>query len=322
MFDRDYVLRQIDVELAYGIRDFEITGGEPSECDDLRYYCQYIKNKSPDSRIAVITNGGLWRSDVWDLIDEVLISYHLDRNPDVYDKDIFPLGTTFDKVMNTVEKANGSSVIVRTNTVVGQFNIDRLDAIVDDIIRHFRPQIVNFLPVNLFEESERNGMSGYIDYVKLRPILKRNIDKIREMLPNALVFARYMPFCDMDGYEQHIVGTLQHMYDFFDWNIELCGQNILQLLNHFVNNDDILRHLGEFGSRTRRNAIQAIQSSYEKPVRCLGCRYFMICDGVERTDSHILCGQVHTSKGKMITDFMEFIGNATEKRYEQLYGRR
>lgn len=81
------------------------------------------------------------------------------------------------------------------------FNFDILDDIVDDIIEYIYPKIVNFLPVNLFDESEKNGMSGYIDYVRLRPILKRNIDKLREKLPDSLVFTRYMPFCDMKGYE-------------------------------------------------------------------------------------------------------------------------
>lgn len=321
MFDGEYVLRQIDVELAYGIKDFEITGGEPSECDNLRSYCQYIKEKSPDSKIAVITNGGLWRSDVWDLIDEVLISYHLSRKSMNYDHEIFPLGSTFDKVMKTVEKARESSVMVRTNTVVGSFNLDLLDDIVDDIVECLKPRIVNFLPVNLFEESEENGMSGYIDYVRLRPIMKRNMDKIREKLPDSLLFARYMPFCDMEGYEMHIVGTLQHMYDFFDWNIELCGQNILQYLDRYKDDKDILKHLGTFGSRTRENALLTIHSSYEKPLKCLGCRYFMICDGVEKTRNHVLFDQVRPMKGKMVTDFMEFMGNVTEKEYDRFYGR-
>lgn len=255
------------------------------------------------------------------MIDEVLISYHLDRKSPDYNHNIFPLGSTFDKVLKTVEKARKNSIVIRTNTVIGRFNLDVLDYIVDDIISYLRPKIVNFLPVNLFDESEKNGMSGYIDYVRLRPVLKRNIGKLREKLQDSLVFVRYMPFCDMEGYEQHIAGTLQHMYDFFDWNIELCGQNILQYLGKYESNDDVLKYLGRFGSRTKQKALQAIQSSYEKPLKCLGCKYFMICDGVEKTDSHILFDQVRPSAGKMITDFMEFIGNATEKTYVQLYGR-
>lgn len=137
-----------------------------------------------------------------------MISYHLDRKSIDYDRNIFPLGGTFDKVLKTVEKAHENSVVIRTNTVIGGFNLDVLDYIVDDIISYIRPKIVNFLPVNLFDESEKNGMSGYIDYVRLRPTLKRNIDKLREKLPESLVFVRYMPFCDMEGYEQHIAGTL------------------------------------------------------------------------------------------------------------------
>ena len=320
MFDRDYVLRQIDVELAYGIKDFEITGGEPSECNNLRYYCQYIKEKSPNSKIAVITNGGLWKNDIWDLIDEVLISYHLNKDSQDYDKSMFPLGSTFEKVMKTVEKARANNVIVRTNTVIGSFNFHNINDIIDDIIKYFKPDIINFLPVNLFSESDINGMSNYIDYVKLRPILKTQIDKIRKDLPKTLICVRYMPFCDMEGYEKYILGTLQHMYDFFDWNIELCGLNILQLIDQYSKNEDILKYLGKFGSTTHKNAIATIHLSYEKPSKCLGCKYFMICDGVEKTKDHILFNQVVPSRGSLITDFMQFIGNSTERKYKELYG--
>ena len=208
LFDREYVLRQIDLLIQYGITDFEITGGEPSECDDLRFYCDYIKEKLPNSKIAVITNGGLWKCDVWDIINEVLISYHLDKKPVNYNKDIFPLGTTYEKVIKTVEKARENQVLIRTNTVIGSFNIDRIEYIVDDLIKDIQPEIINFLPVNLFDEAEKFGMEKYIDYSKLRPILKKSIDIIEKRLPKSLIFVRFMPFCDMEGYEQHIVGTL------------------------------------------------------------------------------------------------------------------
>ena len=59
MFDLDFIKRQIDFEYDYGIRDFEITGGEPSEYRLLREVCEYIKFKGEKCRIAVITNGGL-----------------------------------------------------------------------------------------------------------------------------------------------------------------------------------------------------------------------------------------------------------------------
>ena len=77
MFDFDFIRRQIDFKYAYGIRDFEISGGEPSEYAELRRICEYIKQKDSNSKIAIITNGGLWKSQIWDIIDEVLVSYHI-----------------------------------------------------------------------------------------------------------------------------------------------------------------------------------------------------------------------------------------------------
>ena len=77
MFDFDFIRRQIDFKYEYGIRDFEISGGEPSEYAELRRICEYIKQKDSNSKIAIITNGGLWKSQIWDIIDEVLVSYHI-----------------------------------------------------------------------------------------------------------------------------------------------------------------------------------------------------------------------------------------------------
>lgn len=111
--------------------------------------------------------------------------------------------------------------MIRTNTVLGTFNLNNIGRIVDDLI-FFRPKIINFLPVNLF--SEATNMVNYINYRELRPILKKSIDLISDRLPGTLVFIRYMPFCDMEGYEQHIVGHLQHVYDWFDWNREIDGE--------------------------------------------------------------------------------------------------
>ena len=162
MFDFETIKKQIDFEYAYGIRDFEITGGEPSEYSQLRKVCQYIKQKSPTSKIAIITNGGLWKTDVWDLIDEVLVSYHTCKDNSLLDKEIFPLGSTYDKVKKTIDKAHDMHKLVRTNTVCATFNLQCLDKIVDDLIS-FKPAIINFLPVNLFDQA-KNEMEKYIDY--------------------------------------------------------------------------------------------------------------------------------------------------------------
>lgn len=296
MFDFRKITKQIDFEYDYGIRDFEITGGEPSEYTQLHDICQYIKNKDHNSKIAVITNGGLWKSDVWDIIDEVLVSYHIGRNS-IYDKTIFPLGCTWDKVKKTVDAARAHNMLVRTNTVIAMFNINGLDSVADDIIE-LKPDIVNFLPVNLFDQAE--SMSQYIDYSQLRVNIKHIIDRFAAQL-HSMIFIRYMPFCDMEGYEQHIVGNLQHIYDWFDWNRELDGTKMLSMIEQY---NKSLAELGKYGSTSLDQALQIQKTFYIKNRECMKCKYCLICDGVENKQK--LLKYIKPTKGKLVTNIMQY----------------
>lgn len=300
MFDFDKIKQQIDFEYEYGIRDFEITGGEPSEYENLRKVCQYIKEKSSTSKIAIITNGGLWKSDIWDVIDEVLISYHTCQDNKLLDKTIFPLGSTYYKTKKTIDLAHKLNKVVRTNTVCATFNLSFLDKIVDDLIS-FKPKIINFLPVNLFDQA-KTEMNKYIDYNAFRQIIKVQIDKIKAKL-NCEINIRYMPFCDMEGYEQYIVGQLQHIYDEHDWNREIGGTNLLQLV---ANKEISLKKLGKYGSTSIQSVFETRKQLYEKSSKCLTCKFQLICDGIEKTENHSLLNQVIPTKGKIIKNFMEF----------------
>lgn len=312
MFELEYIKKQIDFEYEYGIRDFEITGGEPSEHKSIVEICDYIKNKDSNSKIAIITNGGLWNRPIWDKIDEVLISYHLSKNPLLVDTKMFPCGTTYSKVNKTVEVAKTNNVLLRTNTVIGTFNLDDIDNIVSDLIE-FKPKIINFLPVNLFDEAKI--MCSYIDYHKLRVVIKKQIDRIKNKLPDTLVFIRYMPFCDMEGYEKHIVGHLQHIYDWFDWNRELDGIGILDMIKQ--NPKDVL---GRYGSKSVDVCFDQRNGLYEKSNKCLLCKYNIICDGVERSEGRLL-NQIISSSGTMIKNPMEYIRDTTYKLYSDIYGK-
>lgn len=295
MFDFEIIKQQIDFEYQYGIRDFEITGGEPSEYIELRKVCEYIKQKDSNSKIAIITNGGLWKLDIWDLIDEVLVSYHTCMDNSLLDKNIFPLGSTYEKVKKTIDLAHSLNKIVRTNTVCATFNLKYLDKIVDDLIK-FKPHIINFLPVNLFDNTDIH-IEQCIDYTLLRKQLKILIDKIKNNLINIHINIRYMPFCDMQGYEQHILGQLQHIYDNYDWNKELDGINLLNMIKYPKQS---LYNLGKYGSTSIKSALQTRQFFYEKINKCLKCKYYIICDGVEKVKDHILINQIQPSYGSII----------------------
>lgn len=317
MFPKNYVLRQIDLELSYGITDFEITGGEPSECKDLVFYCKYIKTKLPNAKIAVITNGNLYKIfDIWNYIDEVLISYHISKNDSYIDKHIFPLGHTYNQVKKTIDLAKKYKKIIRTNTVLGTFNIRNIDLITGDLI-DFQPDIINFLPINLFDNA--NDMDNYINYSQMRPLLKKSINKLRLSLKNTLLFIRFMPFCDMDGYEQYIIDSWQHMFDWFDWNPELCGYYLIEYLEKYKSNDEILNYLGKFGSRSFERSYDCIKQHYEKNEKCLTCKYYIICDGVEKTITHHLLKDIVPCKGKIIKNPMFYLQNTIYDKYKAYY---
>lgn len=312
MFDISKITEQIDFEYAYGIRDFELTGGEPAEHTQLREVCEYIKNKDNSSKIAVITNGSLYAANVWDLIDEVLVSYHISKNPIAYDKNMFPKGSTWNKVKKTVDKAKASNVLVRTNTVVGTFNLNMLNDIVSDLIE-LQPRIVNFLPVNIFDQAA--DMSSYIDYNKLRPLLKAAIDALKQNISDVDIYVRYMPLCEMEGYEKHILGQVQHIYDWFDWNRELDGTHILDL----VKDQNLALHkLGNYGSTSLNAALNIRSNFYDKPKQCISCKFYLICDGIEKTNNICLDKYAKPVHGKLITNPFQYF-QPNYALYNQLY---
>ena len=87
-----------------------------------------------------------------------------------------------------------------------------------------------------------------------------------------------MPFCDMEGYEQYIVGTLQHIYDKYDWSIELSG---IQLLN-IIENKNLQKSLGKYGSTSIFTALKMRNIFYMKTSKCNICKYNILCDGIEK----------------------------------------
>ena len=311
MFDLSFIQKQVLFLHEYGVEDYEITGGEPGEHKQLEEICKFIKQVNPSAKVAVITNGSIFIRDIFGIADEVLISYHLSKKSSNYDKCIFPNGCTWDKVSKTVTKARSNNMIVRTNTVLGTFNLSCIESIVDDIIE-LSPDIVNFLPVNLFEQSY--DMYKHIDYNMLRTCLKLAIDKISIALPNVLVLVRYMPFCCMEGYEQHILGHVQHVFDQFDWMPEVSGIEHLDKLDN-----SFLKQLGRCGSTSVQAALQARRQLYTKNHNCMKCKYYMMCDGVEKTSSHCLEKFIHPSSGKLESDPMKYIGNTILEKYKKLY---
>ena len=319
MFSLDFVKKQIDFKYSYGIRDFEITGGEPGEYNQLRQVCEYIKTKDQNSKIAIITNGSIWKSNIWDVIDEVLVSYHLSRFAKHFNAQFFPLGSTYDKVRRVVDLAHSNNVLLRTNSVIGTFNLDDV-ALIDDLLC-FRPQIINFLPLNLFDDA--SNLSMFIDYDKFGHTMDMFISKIHEILPKTLVFIRYVPMCVVEKHIDKVVGHVQHIYDWFDWNRELDG---IDFLDNLRNNTapQLLKSLGTYGSTSIHRALCDRQMLYTKNSTCLKCRYQLICDGIDKTQSNAshIEQYIHNISGPIVKDCLEYSKNVTYDYYHELYGQK
>lgn len=310
MFKSKYVFKQIDLELACGKTDFEFIGGEPGECNDLELYCKYIKEKSANSRISVITNGELYKlTNVWQYLDEILISYHLSRYCTNYDKRFFPMGNTYDKVEKCVKLAKKNNLILRFNILVGNFNLNDILNITDEIIS-FEPNIINFLTLDIQSDAADLGET-YLDLNIGRHVLKCCINKIKKYNSNILTFIKFIPFCDMEGYEQHVVGKYQFAFDWFDWNRMIDGEQLIKKLDT-MSNEQLINEILNFRKERINILTKQLKSSYIKHDKCKECKYYLICQGLNNDD---VINNIKPVFGKYIKNPMEFIDNNIQKMY-------
>ena len=110
----------------------------------------------------------------------------------------------------------------------------------------------------------------------------------------------------MAGYEKYIVGTLQHIYDKHDWNVELDGVDIL---DKAANKEKSLAKLGSYGSTSIATALQIRKNSYEKTLKCVACKYNILCDGVEKTEDKSLLKYIEPNNGKLIKNILYFLNS-------------
>jgi deoxycytidylate deaminase len=86
------------------------------------------------------------------------------------------------------------------------------------------------------------------------------------------------------------------------------------------NKDDFLLKLGKYGSTSIENVMQTRNVLYYKNNKCLNCKYNIICDGIEKTNTNEFDKYIKPSNGKIIKDPLFYLKNKTEKIYNELYG--
>jgi len=144
------------------------------------------------------------------------------------------------------------------------------------------------------------------------------VDALKGAVP--YVNVRYVPFCFMQGYEEHVCAYPQKIYDPFEWSQRLLAM----FQRHFLEDparfdryllDVVEKHAGDlrhepgcipaevadaaFVARNRRK--------YVKSEACAECRFHHICDGLER--GYSACHgfeELNPLPGERITDPLEF----------------
>ena len=98
----------------------------------------------------------------------------------------------------------------------------------------------------------------------------------------------------MKGYEKYVCNQYQHIYDIYDWNKEFythAGVNeTIDITKDYTHEEKIDIAYDVAGNDRLLD--------YKKPIKCIKCKHFHICDGIEKP----LNFDVYPEKGKKIKD--------------------
>ncbi|MAF36175.1 hypothetical protein CL622_03600 [archaeon] len=282
----DVIKDRIDILHKYGITEVDLSGGESSvhkQWFDILDYC----NERFD-HISTLSNGWAFAREDFLVkskehgLKEILFSVH------GYDEgshdDIVRRRGGWKKILKAIELAHKHDIIVRINCTVYQRNYEGLLKY-HDIIKDLKPLEVNFLTLNYWTN---NRHADPIDYVKVTDSIKVCIDNIKDHVK--YINVRYTPYCYMKGYEKYVCDQFQHIYDKYDWNVEIYSLDI-----------DVSRQYSEHEKIDMAYDTATIRrmKDYKKPSECLSCKYLYICDGVENEVKQFIPLPV---EGKKITN--------------------
>lgn len=284
----DVIKERIDYIHSTGIKEIDLSGGESSIHKDFIKIIEYCT--SLGLRVSMLTNGSTF-DDIEYLkkaknagLKEILFSvqgYGID-----HDKAVNKSGA-FEKIVKSMNNAKELGLLIRINTVVTAL-IKQQDNIIQ-LYKDIEPIEVNFLTLNNFADA-----GVYYPYRKSTKFIKSAIDAIENLVK--YINVRYTPFCQMKGYEKYICGTLQHIYDRYDWNIVAYSAQDMHIEPTEVLTDS--RHYTKSIKRKRNQ-------HYTKPPECLKCSHFYICDGIEKGARNIELEPYNGTKIKNINHYRE-----------------
>jgi len=278
------IKKRIDIIKKSGIQEIDLSGGEStihSKWFEILEYC-----KDNFDRVSCLSNG----TKLKDLeftkksfeygLEEVLFSLH-GYDEESHDR-IVGYGGAFKDILTAIENCKRVGIQVRINCTVTSKNMRHLDTY-SNLIKEINPYQLNYLPLNYWDDAQVMKPESYEN---LSMYIKESIDILKDT--GIEINVRYIPYCFMIGYEEYVCDTYQHIYDLKDWNI------LVYDLKEPKNFDVIDMYNEAF---IKRNY------TYYKPRDCFSCKYYYICDGIEK---NIKNQELYPDAGKKIKDPMEF----------------
>lgn len=249
----------------FGIKEIDLSGGESSVHKDWFAILDYCKEIGFEN-ISALTNGYKFASldflkkSQEHGLSELLFSLH-GWDEESHEKIVKRKGA-FERILKAIENAKALGIKVRINCTVTSYNAPHLMEYVK-LIHKIMPFQLNFLPLNYWEDA--NSLRGE-NYEYLSAHIKQAIDQLDSKIE---INVRYIPFCFMKGYEKYVVGIYQHIYDRGDWNI----------ITYDVDSFEV-RPVGvvDYFEQAKKQRLY----TYSKSKECFECKYFFICDGVEK----------------------------------------
>lgn len=267
----------------FGMTEIDLSGGESSihrNWFEILDYCRELGFKN----ISALTNGFKF-ADIEFLrksqehgLSELLFSLHgWDNESHAH---IVGRKGSFDKIIKAIKNSLELGIKVRLNCTVTSYNAPHLQEYAK-LVNEIGPAQINFLPLNYWQDAKKVESE---DYGFLSVAIKKAIDLINKDIE---INVRYIPYCFMEGYEKYVVGVYQHIFDLGDWNIVTYDVDNLTLKSASIE---------DYFETAKRKRIY----SYTKKQKCINCKFFSICDGIEHKIENTQ--DVHPVAGDKITD--------------------
>ena len=267
------IKQRIDYIHAYGISQIDLSGGESSIHADWFKILDYCNERF--EHISCLSNGSAFSNEKFLLkskergLKEILFSLH-GYDEEIHDSIVGKVGA-WKKIRAAINHCKKHDIRVRINCTIYQKNYAGLERYAE-IIKSIDPFEVNFLTLNHWDDSK--NFEPISDYVGLTDAIKRCIDLIKDQIK--LINVRYTPYCFMVGYEKYVCNQYQHIYDIYDWNKEVYSEKLDTSKQYTAKEKIDIAY-----QATKEERLDA----YKKPISCVRCKYFYICDGIEKQSS-------------------------------------